>query len=62
MESGEIEYLGGAPVTINATNGAVINATFVIKLEENKSDTLRRFAESICNLKNQGTPLPVEFL
>lgn len=62
MESEDIEYLGGSPVTINATNGAVVNATFVIKLEEDKGDTLRRFAESICNLNNHGTPIPEEFL
>lgn len=62
MENGEIEYIGGAPVTINATNGAVVNATFVIKLEERQGDTLRRFAESICNLKKHGTPIPSEFL
>jgi len=61
MDNGTIEYLGGTPVTINATNGAIVNATFVINLEREQGDSLRRWAAALILNEEYGVPVPVEF-
>jgi len=51
MDQGSIESIAGeAPVTVNATNGAVVNLTFTIKQDRKASDG-RMFAPTMEALK-----------